>query len=514
MPGEGPLVLDAATSEVLDSASIDGTSVSAAGYQTKSYPDGTPAVVRLLADEPAVFCDRVSTSPGDRIEVSLVSPAAGTLHLRRWQRADLPELTFTLGETEPSTGTVPDLDPVSAPLDWPSIQVDLPHGIPTGLWLVELVTAAGTARAPLVIRCDAERTRPRVLAVASAATWACYNEWGGRNRYRNLEQGPGRVDQPPTWRRTLSAALARAVPEVPRTRIKRALGRDSTQQSFVSRRLSLHRPWSRSFLLGHPVEQPVLSHVAPLDAKILAWLDDEGIDYECVTDLDLHDGPDLCRDRDAIVLMGHSEYWSAEMFRAVRTAHLEHGTWLLNLSGNSMYRQIEVTRGWIRMSDVVAALAGADETELLGGRFSAPGYGLATPYAVVDPQHWIFAGTGVSQGDRFGQQSLIANTDPAFTASYDPARPTTPDARLAGAGAAGFEVDRIDWRRRREFRIVARGTSRHGAHMLVRMPEGPRGGVFSVGSITFGGALAVDPVCASVTRAVLARASAAVSRAW
>jgi hypothetical protein len=45
--------------------------------------------------------------------------------------------------------------------------------------------------------------------------------------------------------------------------------------------------------------------------------------------------------------------------------------------------------------------------------------------------------------------------------------------------------------------------SRGGADMVVREPEGSRGGVFSASSITFTGSLLVDYVCSEITRTVL-----------
>ena len=52
----------------------------------------------------------------------------------------------------------------------------------------------------------------------------------------------------------------------------------------------------------------------------------------------------------------------------------------------------------------------------------------AAPYRVVDAGHWVFAGTGLTNGDVFGQQSL--------------------HERIPG-GASGHETDKISKSRRR-----------------------------------------------------------------
>ena len=259
--------------------------------------------------------------------------------------------------------------------------------------------------------------------------------------------------------------------------------------------------------LGADVNAPVLNHLAPLDAKILAWLDREALEFECIADLDLDREPELAEGRAAVLLIGHSEYWSKGMFDAVRGAHLS-GSWLVNLSGNTMYRQVQVSADYgVRMSNVLTALSDRDETFLTGVRYAEKGYATASPYVVRDATHWSFAGLAVRNGELFGQHCLISNADagPA-PVDYDPGRPTNERFILSGEGAAGFEVDRLTRRHRRDFYLIAEGRARSSAHMVVREPDGARGGVFSASSINFGGSLLVDPVCAGLVRNVLHRA--------
>lgn len=506
-PEPAPRILDAATARAVGTARCsregDSVRVHARGYVDKVYAnDPIPPIVRLLRSSPAVYVAQPSAHAGDAVAIHYSAPTGARLTLRRahgtavQQLADLP----------PATGRVPDQNLVAEGLHWPSTTVRVPADAPSGIWLVELKTGGDTATAPLVIRCARGARTPPVLVTASAATWLCYNSWGGRNRYRNTENGPASTRASHSVRRAASRVLSRAVPEVPRTRLKRRLGVDHSTTSWISHRLSWRRPWAATFDLQAAPEKLVLDHLAALDVKILAWLDREGVDYECVADVDLHRDATICAGRSAVLLAGHSEYWSTAMLQQVLTAHRTEGTWVLNLSGNTMYRRIDVHDDHaVNLADLVMALSGHDETELTGVRYSEAAYGTAAPYSVTEADHWVFAGTGVARANRFGEECLIANV-PASGDDYDPTRPTTPDTMLAGAGAAGFEVDRLVRHRRAEFRVVARGDVRGSAHMVVKEPRGSAGGAFSASSITFGGSLLVDKTCSRIVGNVLARA--------
>lgn len=485
--------------------------VSAAGYQPKSYVSvDTPQTVRLLKVSPFLFLDRPSARPGEEVTAYYSAPNGGSVRLLDGQGEATDALV--LADVVPATGLVPDEDLVATGLEWPHFSFIVPS-VSTGLWSLELRMGDDRALAPLIVRTQGDQDRqPRVLVLASVATWMCYNHWGGRNRYRNSENEHS--NEPDGGlrlraRQVVSRTLARLVTEVPRTKIKRALGRDSTPTSWVSRPLSWSRPWGKSTGLAVAPDEPTLNHLAALDRKILAWLDVQGIDYECVADLDLHRDAEICHERDAIVLLGHSEYWSTKMFDRLLKAHRERGAWVINFSGNSIYREIEVADDFsVRLSNIVMALSGRDETALTGVRYSERGYATAAPFVAMRPEHWIFASTSLRRRERFGSECLIANGQPAEH-GYNPSHPTTATGELDGRGAAGFEVDRRPRSRRNEFTIVARGDRPGSAHMVVKEPMGKSGGSFSASSITFGGALLVDKTCSTIALNVLRKASPA-----
>lgn len=504
------VVLDAESCLSVPKATVSRDSgsaeVAAEGFQTKRYEAGhVPPTVRLLRAAPALYLDRPTAVPGQNVTIRFNAPVESQLSMRIAHPTP-GDRQWPLGRLSPAEGMVPDEDPVGHGLDWPAYEFTVPTDIRSGIWLIELDGAAGHAVAPLVVGRQTALARTPLLTLASVGTWFCYNHWGGRNRYRNNEFGYEDLGQGTSpSRRPLIAGLARALPEVPRSVLKRQLGLDRSSRSFVSRRLSSQRPLGH--YVGHatPPDQPALCHLAALDIKILSWLDRQGIEYECVPDLELDKRPELAIGRDAIALMGHSEYWSSRMLDCVEEAHAD-GAWILNISGNTMYRQIAVDDDYsVRLVNIVTRLSGRDETRLTGARYSEVAYGTAAPYRVTRPNHWIFDRVDVTDGSLFALDCLVDNAG-STDLPYDPSRPTTPDRRLSGRGGAGFEVDRRPIHRRGQFTLVAEGTSRRSAEMLVKEPKGSKGGTFSASSINFGGSLLVDEISSAMMMNVLRRA--------
>src|SRR5207237_2278364 len=123
------------------------------------------------------------------------------------------------------------------------------------------------------------------------------------------------------------------------------------------------------------------------------------------------------------------------------------------------------------------------EANLLGVRYTDPGAMTVAPYEVTDADHWVFAGTGLQRGDRFGTRTLHERC---------------PD------GASGHETDKISPSSPKNIVLLARGQNpdEGGAHMTYF--ETPSGGaVFAAGSIIYPTALLCDPLTSVITANVL-----------
>lgn len=261
------------------------------------------------------------------------------------------------------------------------------------------------------------------------------------------------------------------------------------------------------------------------DSHLISWLHAKGIDYDIITDEELHnDGVAAIKDYATVITGSHPEYHTSEMLDAL-TAYRDGGGSFLYLGGNGFYWKIVRHRNdpdllEIRRSeDGLRAWAsepgeyynafdgsygglwrrnGRPPQQLVGIGFTAQGKFVGMPYKRVchDPKlDWVFEGI---KGDVFG------------------------DFGFSGNGAAGFELDRIDpalsdninlaedtkinvlaqsYDTANEFMLVPEEQLTHltnlsggpeaqakRADMIYFTTEGG-GQVFSVGSITFCGSL-------------------------
>ena len=125
------------------------------------------------------------------------------------------------------------------------------------------------------------------------------------------------------------------------------------------------------------------------------------------------------------------------------------------------------------------------EANLLGVVYDERGIMTAAPYEVIEASHWVFAGTGLSNGDTFGHESQ--------------------HQRIPG-GASGHETDKISPSSPSSTKLLARGLNpdEGGANMVVHEP-GNGAAVFSTGSINWPSSLLVDRQVSQITANVVRR---------
>ena len=125
------------------------------------------------------------------------------------------------------------------------------------------------------------------------------------------------------------------------------------------------------------------------------------------------------------------------------------------------------------------------EAHLLGVVFTPTGAMTGAPYRVLDASHWIFAGTGLKNGDIFGEQSLH---------------------RRCPGGASGHETDKVSDFSPANVIHLAKGMNINDGGAEMVMFDTPSGGqVFSVGSINYCASLPVDENISRITRNVFTR---------
>lgn len=336
---------------------------------------------------------------------------------------------------------------------------------------------------PFVVRSASPGTSAPILVSVPDTTYEAYNFWGGRSMYTHAS-GDGAV-----WVYPYNSVHA-----------PRAL-RVSYRRGFRS----------------------IDSHIGTEKWKLwevpfLSWLEQQEIPYElcAVSDLDHH--PDLITNYRLFVSIGHDEYWSRQMRTSVEN-FIAKGRNVAFLSGNTCYWQIRFENGGdtivcykdvqldpLATSDPALTTVQwgddpvSDSERKLTGVSGANSYDPEKPevwrtYTVTDETHWVFADTGLSNGDAFG---FYIRADGQIRTVLGPETDTT------GADTPG------------PFRVLAQmkdgstADDRATATMVISEGQPDRGTVFSAATIdwvlglTSGGETPID----QITRNVLERLSA------
>lgn len=265
-----------------------------------------------------------------------------------------------------------------------SYELSLDPSWPTGVYLAKLIDVAGKeAYVPFAVRDD---SRPADLLVQlSVNTWQAYNAWGDRSLY-------GGFDASRRW-----------------------AGKDARAY-----KVSFNRPYD-------PLEDGLPSNGAGQffrwEYNFVRWAESQGYDLTYATNVDVHARAGLLDNRRGFVSLGHDEYWSWEQRDNVESAR-DRGVGLAFFGGNNVYWQVRLEPGADGTAnrtlvcykdaalDPVAKQDPSRTTvlwyqepvnrpqSLLTGTL----YGSnATPeqqdWVVADDTNWIFAGTGLRQGD-------------------------------------------------------------------------------------------------------------------
>lgn len=304
-------------------------------------------------------------------------------------------------------------DASSTGCEWPAA-LEIPvGGWPSGYHAVTVTAGAERADAFLVVRPDPNDRAP-ILLVLATTTWHAYNDWGGPSLYT----GGTHV----SFRRPFANGflvkpepIGRMMEPVPD---KEAMG---------------FRHWARPLGLSDwcggtgwfTYERP-----------FVRWATSNGFRLDVAISQDLEQYPEILDGHRLFVAAGHDEYWSWGM-RDALDAFVDGGGNAAILSGNTCFWQVRFDEGHVGMTgykyraddDPVLGTAdqrllsgcwsdrrvGRPETWTTGLTFSRGGYsryGLGTSgssggYRVHRPEHWLFEGTGLAEGDAFGEADTI-----------------------------------------------------------------------------------------------------------
>lgn len=343
------------------------------GYaRTTSVRPGTPLELRVD-----------TASPSYTVEAYRMGWYGGRRGRLVWASDPQPGVRQPPPIVDPATGL--------AEARW-SVTTTVPVGAdwPPGAYLLKLVSSAGgSSYVPVTVRDDTARAD--LLIVDSVATWQAYNPWGGCSLYAC----PG------------LKAVPRAV------------------------RVSFDRPYARTYNDG---SADFLDHELP----VIALAEELGLDVAYATSLDLHEEPDLAARYRGVVSTGHDEYYSRRMRDSLVNAR-DRGVNLAFLGANAVYRHIRFEpagdgtpdrilvnhrdgRDPIVATDPGEATIewrkqGAPEAALVGIQYLCAG--VSADLVVADAGHWVWAGTGLADGQVL--PGLIGNEADGVAAGSSPA---------------------------------------------------------------------------------------------
>lgn len=149
------------------------------------------------------------------------------------------------------------------------------------------------------------------------------------------------------------------------------------------------------------------------------WMEQHGYDLTYISNSDTHFDPQGLKRAKAFLSVGHDEYWSVEMYEHLKGA-IADGLNVAFLSGNALCGVVpmlpasdgrpgriitrvglfggtdDTAKGFPEMATLTQP--GPDEGLLIGARNMYPVTG-GGPWVCRQPEHWLFAGTGMQAGD-------------------------------------------------------------------------------------------------------------------
>jgi hypothetical protein len=468
--------------------------------------EGKPYQFRLLSDTLYGYMWPKWVKSGQRSEFRVHSVAAYKLSL--WRYGLEKEFIRLLGwfdEHGPrSTMQItPDGDYVQTGVQWNKIGYGSPHHtqlVPgpelSGLYYLHAETESGEFFSFPWVVAPAKPSAP-ICVLASTMTWNAYNNFGGRSNYIN----------------------ATSLPETPTVNGRQDLARYSLEGSYTEWRafdeayapISAERPEPFNHVpfeteSTDPIAGRQPCHLAPAEWRLLAWLEREGYSYDFYSEHQLHNDEIDLDAYKVVISQVHPEYWSSHMYDQIKDWVQNRGGHFMYLGGNGLNCEIEVLDDH-RMHFKTHVISGPkgtgavdpkdpsivyesrfgrtheSEANLLGVVFTESGIMTAAPYECLEPDHWVFTGTGLRKGDLFGEETL--------------------HERIPG-GASGHETDKMSPSSPPSTKLLAKGTNRDdgGAHMTYYDTDSG-GAVFSVGSITWSACVLVDPYISRITSNVI-----------
>jgi hypothetical protein len=356
---------------------------------------------------------------------------------------------------------------------WPvTTQFTVPSDWPSGFYAGRFPTSGGTRHLIFVVRAANPGIASPVVVVSASNTAQAYNQFGGKSVYDSIST--------------------------------------NNQRAHI---VSFNRPYFDNLGLGR---------YPTWEEELVDFMTAENRPFEVLTDDDLAD-PTILEHYRLVLLVGHSEYWTLTA-RQNLEAFVNGGGNVAVFGGNSMWWQARVdlaARQFTVYKDAsLDPLNGVQndvvtvnwydrpvyhpENFILGASFRAAGYANVapntltplpiaqrTPYTVIDASSWVFSGTGLLNGQTFGQASAGTETDGVVFN-------TLPDGALVVDGSDGTPLN---------VQILATIPASEGYGTIGVYTNAQGGAVFNAGTRDWTIGLTSDAAVQQITRNVIERMS-------
>lgn len=393
------------------------------------------------SDIPEVWCytDQPSYEPGEEVSFC-VSTTANTFDLEVIRDGAYPESVF---QTKGNVGIHHPTPPraYAEGCNWPtSITWSLPSDLRSGGYVV-LTSIEDKYGEKIeqqhffIVRAGQQSERAPLVLIVTTATWVAYNDWGGSNAYEGID-GEASDQFSPTlslerpWSKGF-IWLPEGAPRIP----------NRLPPNSIPRYPNIEFAFSQGFAKYYAA-----AGWATYERNFVCWAQQQGIEFDVISQYDLHNDPNLLTPYQCAVIVGHDEYWSRDM-RDNLDNFIDKGGNLARFGGNFCWQirledgnqkqvcykyrardedpvmgtdqQAQLTSAW---EDSIVNYPGASTMGLNGFAGVYVGVGATMPrsqrgFTVYRSDHWAFENTDLYFGDIFGED----------------------------AGIYGFEVDGVDF---------------------------------------------------------------------
>jgi hypothetical protein len=509
-------------------------------------------VAAFGSETPAFYSDRLSARPGDRVGLHISSPSSPCrVEVARVGAAR--EVVLTRRDVEVGDHPTP-LAADRFGCGWPEAVAFEIGDWPSGYYDI-LLTAQDGRVAHHMLCVKPGRPTAGIALVLTTNTLHAYNYWGGRSAYCD-------VDALMSGRAPLADAMAGAIGELSAERpfppMLLAPPDGMPRLVNLAPRGFEQRPWAGADTAWSKAHRQTpydgsAGFLGKWEQAFVQWAEGEGIALDYFTDHDLEVDPGVLDAYRCVVLVGHSEYWSAGQREALEQ-FVDRGGGLAILSGNTAFWKVRwedagkrmICRKWRGLIDEPATpdathlwshpVFARPEAEITGLSFLYGGYhrlGLcvargAGGYTIYRPEHWALEGCDLYYGDVIGSEiplvgyendgclfdfgddgapraaprlgvpanlEIIGITPAAFAEAPSPYRPLIPPEQLAVVAEIAYGASTPEAQAR-----MLRG---HAVMASFRRGEGE---VFNAGTTEWAHGLAAgDPFVTRITKNVLKR---------